>query len=69
LAPLGEVFAASHAPISPAPYGDESPEFVVVGEVPGCVAVGQVLEVLAMGYAPASPVLAQVARLAHHLPW
>jgi hypothetical protein len=46
-----------------------------VGEAPGFVAMGQAPEVVAVGYfrtspglAP-SPRLAQVARLAHHLPW
>jgi hypothetical protein len=42
---------------------------MVVGEATGFVTVGQALEVVAMGYAHASPCLAQVARLANRLPW
>jgi len=39
-----------------------------MGEAPGFVAVGQVPAVGAVGYAGASPGLAQVARLADHQP-
>jgi len=69
MAPPGDIFAGSHAPNAPAHSGDESPEFVVVGEAPGFVAMGQAPEVVAVGYARTSPGLAQVARLANHLPW
>jgi len=61
MAPPGEVFAVSQAPNAPAHCGDEFPEFVVVGKAPGCVAVQQALEVKVVGYARASPGLAQVA--------
>jgi hypothetical protein len=40
-----------------------------VGEAAGFVGVGQALEVLAVGYAHASPVLAQVPRLPDSLPY
>jgi len=40
-----------------------------VGEAPGFAAVGQVPEVVPLGYAGASPGLAQVAQLADRLPW
>ena len=69
LAPLGEVFAASQAPKTPAQGGDESPEFVVVGKAQGFVAVGQAPEVVAVVYPWTSPGLAQVAQLADHLQW
>ena len=61
LAPLGDVFAASHTPKPPAHRGDKSPEFVFVGEAPRFVAMGQVPEVVALGDARASAGLAQVA--------
>jgi hypothetical protein len=40
---------------------------MVEGEAPWFVAVGQAPEVVAVSYARASPGLAQVAQLAHHL--
>jgi len=40
-----------------------------MSEAPGYVAVWQVLEIVAMGYARASPSLARVAPLANCLPW
>jgi hypothetical protein len=49
LAPLGEVFAASQAPKTLAHWWYESPEFVVVGEALGFMAVGQAPEVVAEG--------------------
>jgi len=58
---LGEVFAESEAPNTAAHRGDQSLEFVVVGKVPRFLAVGQVLAVVAAGYAYASPGLAQVS--------
>ena len=60
---------AVHAPNPPAHWGDESPEFVVVGEAPGFVAVGQGPQVVVMGYGRASRGLGQVAHLANHLLW
>ena len=42
--------------------------FVVVGEAPGCVAMGQVPEVVAVGSAWASAGLAHIAPLAGSLP-
>ena len=41
---------------------------MVVREDPVFVAVGHVLEIMAMGYARTTPSLAKVARLANHLP-
>jgi hypothetical protein len=61
LAPPGEAFVASQAPSSAGHWGDEFREFMVVGEVPGFVSVWQALKVVAVGYAPASPGLPQVA--------
>jgi len=40
-----------------------------VGKAPGFVAVAHALDVVAVGYARASPGLAQVARLADRPPW
>jgi len=40
-----------------------------MGEVPGCMAVGQAPEVVAQGYGRATPPLAQVERMADRLPW
>jgi len=40
-----------------------------MGEAPGSVAVMQAPDVVTVGYSRASPGLAQVARLADHLPW
>ena len=42
---------ASPASFLPADSGDESPEFVVVGEALGFVAMGQAPEVVAVRYA------------------
>jgi len=52
---------ASQAPKTPAQRRDESPQFMVVGKAPGIVALGQVPEVFAVGYACTSPGLAPVA--------
>jgi hypothetical protein len=40
-----------------------------MGETLGFVALGHAPEDVAVGYAPVSPTLAQVAQLADHLPW
>jgi hypothetical protein len=69
LALLGEGFAVSRTPKTPAHRGSESLESVVVGEALGFVAVGQAPEVVAVGYARKSAGLAKVARLADRLPW
>jgi len=55
LAPPGEVFVTSQAPKTPAHWGDESLEFMVMWEALGFVALGHAPEVTAMGYAHASP--------------
>jgi hypothetical protein len=69
LALLGEVFAASNTPETPAQTGDKYLEFAVVGQASCFVTVGQMREVVAMGYAGASSGIARVALLANLLPW
>jgi hypothetical protein len=51
------------------PKWDPSPEIVLVGDIPLCVAVQQALEFVAVRYACTSPGQIQVAHLADHLPW
>jgi len=58
---LGEVFTVSQSLKTPAHQGDESLEFVVVGEAMGLGVVGQAPESGSVGYSHASPGLAQVA--------
>jgi hypothetical protein len=69
LAPPGQVFAASQAPIGPAHWEDQCEAYVAVGESPGLVAMGQATEVVALGNARTSPGLALVAHLATRPPW
>ena len=69
LAPPGDIFATSQAPNPAAHCGVDSPAFVFMGKAPGSVAVGQTTEVVAVGYAVASPGAVLVARLADPLPW
>ena len=51
----------SQAPKTPTPRGDESPEFVVMGEAVVFAAVGQAPGVVVVGYPHASSGLAKVA--------
>jgi len=60
LGPLGELFAVSQATNAPPHSGDGSPVLMVVGKALGVVAVGQLPDVVAVGFARPSPGLAQV---------
>jgi len=57
---IGRGLCCVTTPKTPAHRGDESPEFVVGEQARGYVAVGQVPEIVAVGYAHASAGLAQV---------
>ena len=66
LALLREDLAASHLSKSPAHGEGESPELMVVCQAAWFVAMGQALEVVAVGYACSSPGHTPVAPLADH---
>jgi hypothetical protein len=57
----GDYFAASQAQTTPARCQIASLQFVVVGEAPGFIAMGQARKVFAVGYSCPSPGIALVA--------